>query len=183
MSIEDAEKQFEGKGYGEFKLAVGGAVAEVIEPIRQEKNRLLEEKNALTEKKIRDEGMLERIDDENRHLQEHILEEYDLTYTSALEFKDETFEAYGAKTVISDLKKDINRLGEVNPLAVQTLEETEKRYEEQVVMRDDIQAAYDDIFKIIEELTRRGYNVASIKHSSIEYTSISSLEIYFKYIP
>ena len=118
-----------------------------------DKNRLLEEKNALTEKKIRDEGMLERIDDENRHLQEHILEEYDLTYTSALEFKDETFEAYGAKTVISDLKKDINRLGEVNPLAVQTLEETEKRHEEQVVMRDDIQAAYDDIFKIIEELT------------------------------
>ena len=118
-----------------------------------DKNRLLEEKNALAEKKIRDEGMLERIDDENRHLQEHILEEYDLTYTSALEFKDETFEAYGAKTVISDLKKDINRLGEVNPLAVQTLEETEKRYEEQVIMRDDIQAAYDDIFKIIEELT------------------------------
>ena len=46
-SIEDAEKQFEGKGYGEFKLAVGGAVADVIEPIRQEKNRLLADKNYL----------------------------------------------------------------------------------------------------------------------------------------
>ncbi len=47
MSIEDAEKQFEGKGYGEFKLAVGEAVAEVIEPIRQEKNKLLADKNYL----------------------------------------------------------------------------------------------------------------------------------------
>ncbi len=44
MSIEDAEKQFEGKGYGDFKIAVGEAVAEVIEPIRQEKNKLLADK-------------------------------------------------------------------------------------------------------------------------------------------
>ena len=127
--------------------------AERIRELDTLKNTLLEEKNALSEKKIRDEGMLERIDDENRHLQEHVLEEYDLTYTSALEFKDEAFEIHGAKTAISDLKKEIGRLGEVNPLAVQTLEETEKRHEEQVVQRDDIQAAYDDIFKIIEELT------------------------------
>ena len=47
MSIEDAEKQFEGKGYGDFKLAVGQAVAEVIEPIRQEKNKLLADKGYL----------------------------------------------------------------------------------------------------------------------------------------
>ena len=47
MSIEDAEKQFEGKGYGDFKLAVGQAVADVIEPIRQEKNKLLADKNYL----------------------------------------------------------------------------------------------------------------------------------------
>ncbi len=46
-SIEDAEKEFAGKGYGEFKLAVGEAVAETIEPIRQEKNRLLQNKDYL----------------------------------------------------------------------------------------------------------------------------------------
>ena len=49
MSIEDAEKQFEGKGYGDFKIAVGQAVAEVIEPIRQEKNKLLADKGYLDE--------------------------------------------------------------------------------------------------------------------------------------
>ncbi|MBO5777501.1 MAG: chromosome segregation protein SMC [Clostridia bacterium] len=127
--------------------------ADRIRELDAMKNTLLDEKNALSEKKIRDEGMLERIDDENRHLQEHVLEEYDLTYTSALEFKDEEFEIHGAKTIISDLKKDIARLGNVNTLAVQDLEEAEKRHAEQVVQRDDIQAAYNDIFKIIEELT------------------------------
>lgn len=46
-SIAEAEKEFEGKGYGEFKVKVGEAVADVIEPIRQEKNKLLQNKNYL----------------------------------------------------------------------------------------------------------------------------------------
>ncbi len=48
-SYEQAEAEFVGKGYGDFKTAVGEAVAEVIEPIRQEKNRLLADKAYLDE--------------------------------------------------------------------------------------------------------------------------------------
>lgn len=48
-SVEDAEKEFNGVGYAEFKVAVGEAVASVIEPIRQEKNRLLNDKAYLDE--------------------------------------------------------------------------------------------------------------------------------------
>lgn len=118
-----------------------------------DRTRIGEEKTSLAEKKIRDENMLERVDDENRYLQEHILEEYNLTYSSALPFKTEDFEHHGAKTVISDLKKAIAKLGEVNPLAVQDLADAEQRREEQVTQRDDIKAAYDDIMKIIAELT------------------------------
>lgn len=44
ISIEDAEKEFEGKGYGDFKIKVGEAVAEKVDPIRLEKNRLLADK-------------------------------------------------------------------------------------------------------------------------------------------
>lgn len=46
-TIEEAQVEFEGKGYGDFKIKVGEAVAEKIEPIRQEKNRLLENKDYL----------------------------------------------------------------------------------------------------------------------------------------
>lgn len=46
-TVEDAEKEFDGCGYGDFKLKVGDAVAAVIEPIRQEKNRLLANKDYL----------------------------------------------------------------------------------------------------------------------------------------
>lgn len=46
-TIEEAEKEFAGSGYGDFKIKVGQAVAEVIEPIRQEKNKLLADKDYL----------------------------------------------------------------------------------------------------------------------------------------
>lgn len=46
-TIEEAEREFEGVGYGEFKLAVGEAVASVIEPITAEKNRILKDKGYL----------------------------------------------------------------------------------------------------------------------------------------
>ena len=46
-TIEEAEREFAGFGYGDFKLRVGEAVADVIEPIRQEKNRLLANKDYL----------------------------------------------------------------------------------------------------------------------------------------
>jgi len=46
-TIEDSEKEFAGFGYADFKIKVGEAVADVIEPIRSEKNRLLENKDYL----------------------------------------------------------------------------------------------------------------------------------------
>ncbi|MDE6441781.1 MAG: tryptophan--tRNA ligase [Clostridia bacterium] len=43
-SIEEAERDFAGKGYGDFKLAVGEAVADKLAPIQSEQARLLADK-------------------------------------------------------------------------------------------------------------------------------------------
>lgn len=117
------------------------------------KNRMTEEKSVLSEKKIRDEGSLERVDIEIRSMQEHILEEYDLTYTNALPLKDEEFDHKKAGGEIASLKRSISRLGDVNLLAVKDLEELEERYSTLSAERDDIKTAYDDLKKIIADLT------------------------------
>ena len=44
ISIEDAEKEFEGSRYGDFKVAVGTAVADALAPIREEYDRLKQDK-------------------------------------------------------------------------------------------------------------------------------------------
>lgn len=128
-------------------------ITQDIQDLDKQKAQLFNERSALSEQKVRQEGMLENVDIEIRNQAQHILEEYDLTYASACELKDEEFKAYGALTVISDLKKAINRLGDVNLLAVQDLKNAEERLEEQTIQRDDIQKAYDDIMTIINELT------------------------------
>ncbi len=48
-SIEDAEKEFIGKGYGDFKLAVGETVADKLAPIQAEQQHLLQDKKYLNE--------------------------------------------------------------------------------------------------------------------------------------
>lgn len=49
----EIEREFEGKGYGDFKLAVGEAVADELQPIQQRWNELLTEK-AYLEAAMRD---------------------------------------------------------------------------------------------------------------------------------
>lgn len=47
LSPEQIEKDFEGKGYGDFKLAVGEAVAEELRPIREKFDDLMKNKDYL----------------------------------------------------------------------------------------------------------------------------------------
>ena len=60
-SAQETEKQFEGKGYGDFKLAVGEAVADALAPIQAEKARLLKDKGYLNEVMKRGEETASRI--------------------------------------------------------------------------------------------------------------------------
>ncbi len=46
-TIEDAEKEFEGKGYGDFKLKVGEAVAEHLKPIQEKYEDYMKNKDYL----------------------------------------------------------------------------------------------------------------------------------------
>lgn len=46
-SIEETEREFAGKGYGDFKLAVGEAVADKLGPVQREQARLLADKEYL----------------------------------------------------------------------------------------------------------------------------------------
>ena len=46
---EEIEREFEGKGYGDFKLAVGEAVSDHLKPVREEYKRLIADKAYLKE--------------------------------------------------------------------------------------------------------------------------------------
>ena len=45
--FEEIEREFDGKGYGDFKLKVGEAVVEMLRPIREEAERIMSDKASL----------------------------------------------------------------------------------------------------------------------------------------
>ncbi|MBR4949201.1 MAG: tryptophan--tRNA ligase [Clostridia bacterium] len=51
---DEIEKEFDGKGYGDFKLAVGEAVADLLKPVQSEYERIMKDKDYL--EKIYSEG-------------------------------------------------------------------------------------------------------------------------------
>lgn len=59
-TIEEAEKEFDGKGYGEFKLAVGEAVASVLSPLQKEYEKIVNDKEYL-------DGIIKENDDKARY--------------------------------------------------------------------------------------------------------------------
>ncbi len=46
-ALDDIEKEFDGKGYGDFKMAVGETVADGLKPLREEFDRLMKDKKYL----------------------------------------------------------------------------------------------------------------------------------------
>ena len=46
-TADEVEKEFEGKGYGDFKLAVGEAVADTLNPIKAKYDEIIKDKKAL----------------------------------------------------------------------------------------------------------------------------------------
>jgi tryptophanyl-tRNA synthetase len=49
ITPEETVKKFEGCGYGEFKLAVGEAVADCLDPVRERYNEYISNKKLLEE--------------------------------------------------------------------------------------------------------------------------------------
>lgn len=108
----------------------------------------------LTERKTKEEYNLMRIDDDINALQERILTEYEVTYSSAMREKDENYDFEQGKDAIVKLRTSIARLGYININAVADYEETQKRYDDINGQMDDMKKAEADLTNILKELTR-----------------------------
>ena len=67
-SMEEIEKEFDGKGYGDFKSAVAEAVVERLEPLQKRYNELLE-----SPEKLR--AIYEKVDKKAREITDKLLKE------------------------------------------------------------------------------------------------------------
>jgi chromosome segregation protein len=99
---------------------------------------------------------LSQLEMEMRHLTERIKERYGLVLASLREQEDYAplDDVEGAGKRLADLKQKVERLGEVNPGAVEEYEDLRKRYEFLEAQREDLQQSITNLGKTIAEINR-----------------------------
>ena len=106
----------------------------------------------LSERRHAQEIELTKIDSELENLQARIDEEYQETYESCLNYKDENFDPRAGQTAINRLKREIGALGAINHNALEEFEALNAQYTEMCSQRDDVQKGIDDTTEALNKL-------------------------------
>lgn len=106
----------------------------------------------LIRKQTRAEATKEKITDRLRYLQGQLTEEYQISYTEALEQANLLEDLATAEQKVKDLEKSIRSLGPVNLDAIEQFDEVHERLEFLNSQRDDILSAKNLLLETITEM-------------------------------
>ncbi|MGZ9910613.1 chromosome segregation protein SMC [Streptococcus sp. V919] len=116
-----------------------------LEQARQQNEELIR-------KQTRAEATKEKITDRLRYLQGQLTEEYQISYTEALEQANPLEDLAIAEQKVKDLEKSIRSLGPVNLDAIEQFDEVHERLEFLNTQRDDILSAKNLLLETITEM-------------------------------
>ena len=119
----------------------------------KKREELSEEISRLDKELYRLEGQKERLTERMEAQISYMWEEYELTYSGAQSLqKEEPGTISDIRHAIEELKSRIKSLGNVNVNAIEDYREISERYEFLKDQHEDLTAAREALFKIIEEL-------------------------------
>ena len=123
-----------------------------LNQIEKERTLISTELSKVQEKLFQQEAKLGQIDTNVENLQQRIMDDYELTYLTALDMKVEDFDDTVGVQRINELKREISKLGYVNVNAIEESKVLSERYEELTIQMDDLLKAEADILAIIRDL-------------------------------
>ena len=103
-------------------------------------------------KQTRAEAKKEKVSERLRHLQSQLTDQYQISYTEALEKAHELENLNLAEQEVKDLEKDIRSLGPVNLDSIEQYEEVHSRLDFLNSQRDDILSAKNLLLETIKEM-------------------------------
>lgn len=107
----------------------------------------------LQEEYSRTEVRKTRLEAEMEALQDRIWNEYELTYSSAMELKKDVGSLTSAQRRINEIKNMIKELGPINVAAIDDYIKTKDRYEFMTNQRNDMEQAREKLLRVIAEMT------------------------------
>ena len=142
-----------------LSAVIAEKTAEREEKSRQQKE-LFQKREELSDRMSRLDKDLFRLQSQKEKLEErlensanYMWDEYELTYSAALELKGGEEESLPEiRKHIASLKEEIKKLGNVNVNAIEDYKEVSERYVFMKTQHDDLVTAEETLLKIIEEL-------------------------------
>ena len=127
-----------------------------LKDLDDRKNVLSNDIAKLNNKIYQQETQLQKVDIDIENMQERIYEEYEMTYTDCLQFKqqDENFDIKETLIQINRIKNQITGLGYVNINAIEEYKTEGARYEEMNAQIEDLRQAEEDAVQIIKDLSK-----------------------------
>lgn len=121
--------------------------------IFEKRDYLAKEKNDLDKECFRLTNLIDKLVEQLDAKMNYIWEEYELTYSTALEYKEDSFlELSQANKLIVEMKSKIKNLGDININAIEDFKSISERFEFLRIQRDDLIKAEETLLGIIEEL-------------------------------
>lgn len=175
-SIEEYERKITAIGE---KLEDLRAAKEKVNASHKEffkKREELNEKIILLEKdSMRLHNQYDRLEESYDSLVDYMWNEYELTYSYALELKsDELNNINDIRKQINILKAAIKKLGDVNVNAIEEYKSVSERYEFMKTQHDDMIEAEESLMKVIEELDEgmRTQFTAKFEEIKVEFDKV-----------
>ncbi len=156
MTAEVAARQAEQKRQEEAAQAIEKTRSDASAKLRDiltDMENLHESYRRDGEKQHRTELVKQRVENDQRNLQNRIWDTYKLTYAGAEEFRQaEGFNEKEADRRANELQSAIRALGTVNVGAVEEYAQTKARVDDLTAQQNDLRAAEQDLRELIERL-------------------------------
>ena len=166
LSLEQAIEGFENqiKGLQNEKTGKTLEIDRLVEEkkvLEEESSDFIEKLNSTNKTILLLQEEFNRIDVKNtkaeaemKAIQDRMWDEYELTYSNALEIKKELPSIPQAQKTINDNRAQIKTLGPVNVSAIDDYIKTKERFEFMSVQQNDMEQAKDKLHKIILEMVQ-----------------------------
>lgn len=127
---------------------------ELIDKANERREKFAKQVEGYIAKVEKQKAELEKVDNNLSDLANYIRDAYDLDYEGSLEFRQEDFDSETAQKTVSGLKKEIEKLGDINPLAVQQYADKSEDYQKQIESRNDVAESMEKMQVLIDELKK-----------------------------
>ncbi len=161
IQIQDA--QIKRKEYDQKKLAL----EESENVLNNREVKLNETISLLKEEKYRLDNKKENSLMQKQNWGDSMWEQYEITYSHALEYKKETIQISDLKKQSMELKGRIKQIGSVNVNAVEEYNETKTRYEFLIGQKEDIEKAADTLVEMIDKLMEEMKEIFKVQFAII----------------